>query len=124
MPQNPPGGPAGDPNDPKKISIIGKVPTEYDPVALKDIGDAIREQTTAQQNAGNTSNDVPNMALHQQTRANEIAIWALILGGASVVATIVVILLNYKAINVANKSANVADSALEANQKQFKIEID
>ena len=53
MASNQTSGATGNPNDPKKVSIIGKVPLEYNPKALNDIRDAIRDQTAAQENANN-----------------------------------------------------------------------
>jgi len=44
MPQNLSGNTGGNSNDPQKVSVVGKVPIEYDPKALNDIANAIRNQ--------------------------------------------------------------------------------
>jgi hypothetical protein len=73
MPQNTPGSQAGNPNNPQKVSIVGKVPIEYDPVALKDISKAIHEHTAAQQQAGNAPDSVSERGVKEQKKANGIA---------------------------------------------------
>lgn len=121
MPQNPPGNPAGNPDDPKKVSIVGKIPIEYDAVALNNIHNAIHEQTAAQQQANNASGTISERVINGQKKANTIAIVAAFVSGFGLAATIVIILLNYKAINAANRSANVADSTLAESRKEFEL---
>jgi hypothetical protein len=121
MPSPPPGNAGGNPNNPQKVSIVGKVPIEYDPKSLNDVSNAIREQTSAQQNAGNASGGICERGVQQQQRANSIAIVAACLSGLAFVATVVVIVLNFAAISAANKSTAIADSALTDNQRQFEL---
>ena len=120
MPQNTTGNQAGNSNNPQKVSIVGKVPIEYDPVALKDISKAIHEHTAAQQQAGNAPDSVSERGVKEQKKANGIAKLAALASGLGLAATIVIIVLNYKAINAANKSAAVVDSTLKEQRDEFK----
>src|SRR5579863_6853566 len=105
-----PGNQGGNPNSPEKVSIVGKVLVEYDPKGVNDISNAIRDQTSAQQNAGNASDGISNTGIQQQRRANNIAFGGLIASVISIIATIVIIVLNYKAIDAAKESATTANN--------------
>jgi hypothetical protein len=121
VPTNPPSNQAGNPNDPKKVSVSGKVSVEYDPKSLNDISKAIRDQTSAQQNTNNASGGISESGIKQQKRANNIALIAVGLSAVAFVATLAIIVLNYKAINAADKSAAIADTAIIENRKQFQL---
>jgi hypothetical protein len=121
MPENPSGNPAGNPDDPKKISILGKIPIEYDPVALNNISKAIHEQTNVHEKANNASGGVSEIGIKEQKKANAIAKLAALVSGLGLAATLVVIILNYKAINAANRSTNIADNTLKETKMEFKV---
>ncbi|HLX52392.1 MAG TPA: hypothetical protein VKR58_00525 [Aquella sp.] len=114
-----PGNQGGNPNSPEKVSIVGKVLVEYDPKGVNDISNAIRDQTSAQQNAGNASDGISNTGIQQQRRANNIAFGGLIASVISIIATIVIIVLNYKAIDAAKESATTANNTLKEQREEF-----
>jgi len=119
MTQNATGNQGGNTNGPKNVTVSGKISVEYDPKAVNNVANAIREQTTAQDNAGNASDGISNRGVQQQRRANNISIWALGLSSIGLVATLVIIWLNFRGINAAESALAETRIEFEAINRPF-----